>query len=161
MSRDVVFDPGALSPRDLAALKKHRARLAALAESGRSDPGSAAPRMTMRLQDGDEEEDVALPPVLAQAVAAALTEVADGHAMHAAPVAEELTTQQAADLMGVSRPFFVKLLEEGAISYRKVGAHRRVRRADVLAYKAKMYHEAEAALQDLADQAQDLGLGYE
>ena len=161
MSRDVVFDPGALSPRDLAALKKHRARLAALAESGRSDRGSAAPRMTVRLQDGDEQEDVALPPALAQAVAAALTEVADGHAMHAAPVAEELTTQQAADLLNVSRPFFVKLLERGTISYRKVGAHRRVQRADVLAYKAKMYHEAEAALQDLADQAQDLGLGYE
>ena len=157
MSRDVVFDPGALSARDLAALKKHRARLAALAE----DRSSAAPRMTVRLQDGDEEEDVALPPALAQAVAAALTEVADGHAMHAAPVAEELTTQQAADLLNVSRPFFVKLLEQGAISYRKVGVHRRVQRADVLAYKARMYHEAEEALQDLADQAQDLGLGYE
>ena len=76
-------------------------------------------------------------------------------------VAEELTTQEAADLLNVSRPFFVKLLEQGAISYRKVGAHRRVRRADVLAYKTTMYHEAEAALQELTDQAQDLGLGYE
>ncbi len=45
--------------------------------------------------------------------------------------------------------------------HRKVGTHRRVRRADVLAYKAKMYQQAEAALQDLADQAQELGLGYE
>ena len=85
--------------------------------------------MTVRLQDGDEQEDVALPPTLAQAVAAALTEVADGHAMHAAPVAEELTTQQAADLLNVSRPFVVKLLEQGTISYRKAGAHRRVQRA--------------------------------
>jgi len=155
MCRDVVFDPDALSPHDLAALKKHRARLAAMAQPGRSD------RMTVRLQDGDKEQEVVLPPALAQAIAAALTEVADGHAVHMNPVADELTTQEAADLLNVSRPFFVKLLEQGAVSYRKVGAHRRVRRADVLAYKTQMYHEAEAALQELADQAQDLGLGYE
>ena len=85
MRRDVVFDPGALSPRDLAALKKHRAHLAALAESGRSDRSSATPQVTVRFQDGDKEEDVALPPALAQALAAALTEVADGHAVHMAP----------------------------------------------------------------------------
>ena len=104
MSRDVVFDPGALSPRDLAALKKHRARLAALAESGRSDRSSAA-RLTVHLQDGDNEEDVALPPALAQALAAALTEVADGHAVHMTPVAEELTTQEAADLLKWQRAY--------------------------------------------------------
>lgn len=160
MSRDVVFDPGALSPHDLAALKKHRAWLTALAEFGRSDRNSVA-RLTVRLQDGDNEEDIALPPALAPALAAVLTEVADGHAVHMTLVAEELTTQEAADLLNVSRPFFIKLLGQGALSYRKVGAHRRVRRADVLAYKTTMYHEAEAALQDLTDQAQDLGLGYE
>ena len=159
MDREVVLDPNALSPSDLAALKKHRARLAALAESERVDPSNE--NATVHLSLGDEEEDVALPPALARAVAAALTEVADGHAVHVASVAEELTTQEAADLLNVSRPFFVKLLEEGTLSYRKVGAHRRVRRSDVLAYRAKMYREAEEALQELADQGQELGLGYE
>ncbi len=68
---------------------------------------------------------------------------------------------EAADLLNVSRPFLVKALDQGAMPHRKVGTHRRVRRADVLAYKAKMYQQAEAVLQDLADQAQEFGLGYE
>jgi len=54
----------------------------------------------------------------------------------------------------------VKLLEEGAIPFHKVGTHRRVYRKDVLEYKARQRKEAEEAMQNLADQAQELGLGY-
>ena len=131
MAQDIILDPDALSERDFTALKKHRAHLAEVASAARN-PDENSPRMTVRLR-----------------------------AVHLAPVTDELTTQEAADLLNVSRPFLVKALDQGAMPHRKVGTHRRVRRADVLAYKAQMYQQAEAALQDLADQAQELGLGYE
>lgn len=120
-----------------------------------------SPGLTVRLSVGGEEEDVPLPPTLAKAVAAALTEVADGHAVHLSRADEEVTTSEAAELLNVSRPYLVRLLDEGAIPHRKVGTHRRVRRADVLTYRARQYREAEEALQELADQAQALGIGYE
>ena len=160
MAQDIILDPDALSERDFTALKKHRAHLAEVAAAARN-PYKNSPRMTVRLRVGEAEEEVALPPSLAGGLAAALAEVADGRAVHLAPVTDELTTQEAADLLNVSRPFLVKVLDQGAMPHRKVGTHRRVRRADVLAYKAQMYQQAEAALQDLADQAQELGLGYE
>ena len=72
-----------------------------------------------------------------------------------------MTIQEAADLLNVSLSFLVKALDQGAIPHRKIGTHRRIRRADVMAFKVQMAQQAEAALQDLADQAQDLGLGYE
>lgn len=159
MAHDIILDPEALSERDRQALQRHRAHLAEGTGDAGSDP--SIPRVIVRVRVGDTEEDVVLPPSLAGGIAAALAEVADGRAVHVAPVTEEMTTQEAADLLNVSRPFLVKQLDAGVMPYRKVGTHRRVRRADVLAYKARMYRQAEAALQDLADQAQELGLGYE
>ena len=73
---------------------------------------------------------------------------------------DELTTHEAAKLLNVSRPHLVKLLEEGKIPFHKVGTHRRVYREDVLEYKDHRREEAEEAMQNLTDQAQELGLGY-
>jgi len=72
----------------------------------------------------------------------------------------ELRLGEAADLLNVSRPHLVKLLEEGEIPVHKVETHRRVYREDVLEYKARQREEAEEAMQNLTDQAQELGLGY-
>lgn len=154
MSYDIVFDPQTLSKRDRVRLKKYHDHLADLVEKG-------SPGLSIRLSFDGEEEDVILPPKLAKAFAAAIAEVADGHAVHVSRIEEEMTTSEAADLLNVSRPHLVRLLNERLIPHRKVGTHRRVRRADVLAYKAHSYQEAEEALQELADQAQEFGLGYE
>ena len=110
--------------------------------------------LSVRVGDGDA---VDLPPALSRVVAAALAEVAGGHAVEVRTVAEELTTQEAADLMGVSRPFVVKLVDGGELPGRLVGTHRRLRRADVLAYREQMRATTAEALQELADNAQALG----
>lgn len=156
MSHDIVLDPDALSSRDRAQLEKHRAHLADVALAGNGPRG-----LTIRLSVGGEHAEMTLPPKLAKVVAAALVDVADGHAVHISRVDEEVTTSEAAELLNVSRPYLVRLLDEGTIPHRKVGTHRRVRRADVLAYREQAYQEAEEALQGLADQAQELGLGYD
>jgi excisionase family DNA binding protein len=73
---------------------------------------------------------------------------------------EELTTQQAAEILNVSRPFLNKILDLGDINHRKVGGNRRVKFSDVLAYKKQQELRSKDALQELADEAQELNMGY-
>lgn len=87
-----------------------------------------------------------------------LQEVAQGHAVQVVPVQAELGTQDAAALLGVSRPHLVKLLDDGVLASWKVGTHRRVRLDDLLAYRARRDVQRRQALQELADLGQELGL---
>ncbi len=90
-----------------------------------------------------------------------LTNIGEGNAVSIIPIHAELTTQEAADALNVSRPFLVQLLEQGIIPFHRVGTHRRVRYLDVVAYKDQIDRERHKALDDLAQQGQSLHMGYE
>jgi excisionase family DNA binding protein len=87
--------------------------------------------------------------------------MASGQGITLIPENAELTTVQAADILNVSRPFMIKLLEEGALPYRKVGKHRRVLMEDVMNYKRAIDQEREAVLDKLVADAQEQDMGYE
>ena len=82
----------------------------------------------------------------------------EGKAISIVPVMQDLTTQQAAELLGVSRPFFVKLLETGNLPYHLTGTHRRVYLKDLLAYKQHRDQDRHAALERMAEEADQAGL---
>lgn len=89
-----------------------------------------------------------------------LQEMAAGKAVMLIPVDAEFTTQEAADLLNVSRPYFVKLLDDGKIPCRTVGRYRRVRYEDLMKYKQLADAKRQSAMDSLVAQAQELGLGY-
>jgi excisionase family DNA binding protein len=117
-------------------------------------------RLRLEVKTGTTSEEIVLPAAALRLLVRALAEMGQGNAVTLTPVRAELTSQQAADLLNVSRPHLVKLLDGGAIPCRKVGSHRRVLLEDVLAYKRDFLAKRQAALTELAELSQDLGMGY-
>jgi excisionase family DNA binding protein len=111
--------------------------------------------------NGGETEDLILPGIAINMLLDVLTEMSKGNAVTVMPIHAELSTQQTAELLNVSRPYLVNLLESGKIPFRKVGAHRRVMAKDVIDYQKCIDDERLKVLDDLAAQAQELGMGYE
>ncbi|HKB89000.1 MAG TPA: helix-turn-helix domain-containing protein [Opitutaceae bacterium] len=109
---------------------------------------------------GRAKEQIVLPHIAVQFLVELLAQMARGNAVTLIPVHAELTTQQAADLLNVSRPFLIGLLETKKLPFRKVGTHRRVLFKDLIEYKRATDGKRSEALDELAKQAQELGLGY-
>ena len=140
------------SREDVERARTSGQRLAPLARRGQP--------LTLRVRDAGEEETIELPAGAVSLLQAILEDMASGRAVTIVPQNAELTTQQAADFLNVSRPFLVQLLEQKKLPFRMVGTHRRIRFEDVLRYKENTDAERRKVLDQLATEAQELKMGY-
>jgi excisionase family DNA binding protein len=148
--------PETMTPTEADARLAQEAgrKLAKLLESRRPHP-------CLRIEGDDRtSEGIIIPNPALELLASILTEMGKGNTVTVVPIHAELTTQQAADLLKVSRPYLIGLLEEGKIPFRLVGQHRRVRLDDLMAYKHKDDEARRRVADALTADAQDLGMGY-
>jgi len=111
----------------------------------------------IRIENG---EAITIPASAMRLLHYILSQMAEGNAVALSPLQAELSTQQAAGLLNVSRPYIVSLLDSGKIPHHKVGTHRRVLFADLMAYKNISDTKRREALKKLSEQAQEFGMGY-
>lgn len=119
-----------------------------------------AKTIQVRPEGGKADEVISVPRGAFEFFLEILSQMANGNAVTVVPIHAELTTQEAAELLNVSRPYLIRLLDEKKIPYRLVGTHRRIRFSDLLKYRLKDDASRKAALDELTAEAQRLGLGY-
>lgn len=112
------------------------------------------------ITQGKDKEIISIPTHALQLLVVILSQMAKGNAITLIPVHAELTTQEAADLLNISRPFLVNLLEERKIPFRKVGSRRRIFAKDILDYKEKTDKKRLEILEELANEAQKHNTEY-
>jgi excisionase family DNA binding protein len=149
-----IFETVAPSQAD-TLLARESSRLLAAYKLGQS----AGVRIRL-VADAEQDEPVVVPASAMRMFVQLLTEMSQGNAVTLIPTHAELTTQQAANLLNVSRPYVVKLLDEGKLPSRTVGKYRRVRFDDLMAYKRKDDEARTKVLEELSALDQELGLGY-
>ena len=135
-----------------------------LAKAGRSILATARQRdqtahlhIAAQSREGGGDE-ITLSPAVVRVLSRVFDEFAQGHAVTVLAVDEELTTQKAADLLHVSRPYFITLLDQGELAFRKVGNQWRVRLREVIAYQQQQYERSTRAMQELAQLSDEMGL---
>jgi excisionase family DNA binding protein len=125
-----------------------------------SMPNEGAARVRVSADGNEEGVTMTVPREALELFAELLGHLAMGDGVTVVPAHAELSTFEAAELLNVSRPFVIGLLEAGKIPFRMVGTHRRIRLTDLMVYKQQDDARRDEALAALTRQAQDLGLGY-
>lgn len=120
---------------------------------------SRAASITLTTDTG-EHPSIAVPPAALKLIGQLLGTMSEGCPIVLMPMAQELTTVEAANFLNVSRPFVIKEIEASRLPHRKVGSHRRIVLEDLLEYAQKMRTDQAGALERMADNARDLGLDY-
>lgn len=113
-----------------------------------------------RAQVKRDDTNIILPRHAIELLRDILSDMAQGNAVTIVPLHAEMTTQQAADYLNVSRPFLVKQLEQGDIPFIKVGTHRRIKFQDLVEHKEKMRQTSTEAMDALVSDAQKHDMGY-
>ena len=113
------------------------------------------------VDESQQREVVELPTFALRLLGEILSELALGNAVKVVPIHAQLTTQEGADMLNVSRPHLVKLLDNGVLPHTKTGRHRRIKFTDLMAYKEQRDRTSRDAMDELAAQAQASGMGYE
>ncbi len=133
--------------------------IAKLSKTTKALSKKASPGIKIMIQESGEF--VTIPKKALDLLMNILGNMAEGKSVSIIPSESEVSTQQAADVLNVSRPHVVKLLEEGTIPFKKVGSHRRILLKDLLAYDKSLREQRRKNLEFLTQQAQELALGYE
>jgi len=115
---------------------------------------------TIKIEIAESGEIIIIPTKAFKILRAVLKNMAEGNSIAIIPSNSELTTQEAANILNISRPHLVKLLESGKIPFTKVGSHRRIELKDIVAFENKLSKQRRSKLNKLAEQAQKLKLGY-
>lgn len=103
-------------------------------------------------------QEIEVPSVIYFALIEVVKTLNNGDSVTLIPMDKELTTQQAADILNVSRPYFIKLLENGTIKFRKTGTHRKVLMQDLIEYRNKRAENRHASIEEMSELSQELGL---
>jgi excisionase family DNA binding protein len=123
-------------------------------------PTKGQKSLSIRVESEGKDETIPIPLSLFRLLTEILTNMARGNAVTIVPLHAELTTQEAADLLNVSRPFIIQLVEAGRLPHRKVGTHRRILFEDLLEFKRRNDADRLQVLEELTSEAQELGMGY-
>lgn len=148
-SKKIVLLP---TPDEVEQAKESSRKLSKYADADRV-------QLSLRGSNG-EADDLVLPGHILQLLLDVLSEISKGNAINLMPIHQELTTQQAAEFLNVSRPYLVGLLESGLIPFRKVGSHRRVLFNDLVSYKESEDQKRSQVLDELTALSQEDDMGY-
>ena len=152
----LAIEPVLPTSEDTQIAKESSRKLAPLAAAS---PRTVEVRVTAA--DTRKGQKIRLPSSAFLLLMRILTEMSQGNAVTLMPIHAQLTTQQAAELLGVSRPFLIKELEKKRIPFQIVGTHRRIAYKDLMDYKQTCRGNHNRAMDELVRQAQDLKMGYQ